>query len=495
MRIRLIKIGLISLLSVWVFVLFFNGSVNKLESKPNLLIIQTDEHNFRTLGCYRKTLSDEQSFIWGKGNIVETPNIDWLADRGALCTSYYASTPVCSPSRASFMSGKFPQNTPVITNNIPMSDDLVTFAEVLYRKGYATGYSGKWHLDGTGKPQWEPVRKFGFEDNKYMFNRGHWKQLEDGPEGPRVAARDHHGDPSYDISGANKNNFTTDFLTQKTIDFINEHKNEPFCYMVSLPDPHGPDVVRAPYDTMYNHMQFEIPDTYEDAQIRQPDWVSSKGQKMSQKAMVRYFGMVKCIDDNIGRILKTLETSGILNNTIVVFTSDHGDLLGEHGRNNKGVPFEGSAKIPFVLYYPAKVEKKTIIDEALTTVDFMPTILALLGVENPDQQDGRDASGLFTKESKNWKDIAFIRGTGQNNQTSDLNWFGAITDRYKLIYDPIGDPWLIDLEKDPNELHNFYNELTYKTIRKDLANELLKYGKKYNDPRIEVDKIKMEMGD
>ena len=120
---------------------------------------------------------------------VETPNIDWIADHGAICTSFYATTPVCSPFRGTFVSGRYPQNTPVVNNNIPLGDNIITFAELLRRQGYATGYAGKWHLDGSGKPQWAPKRKFGFDDNRYMFNRGHWKKLEDTPNGPKVAAR------------------------------------------------------------------------------------------------------------------------------------------------------------------------------------------------------------------------------------------------------------------------------------------------------------------
>jgi len=118
---------------------------------PNLLVIHTDEHNFRTLGCYRELLSEEQALMWGDA-VVTTPHVDWLAEHGALCTSFYATTPVCSPSRGAFVSGWYPRNTPVVTNNIPMDDRVVTFAEVLRRAGYATGYAGKWHLDGTGKP-------------------------------------------------------------------------------------------------------------------------------------------------------------------------------------------------------------------------------------------------------------------------------------------------------------------------------------------------------
>ena len=167
---------------------------------PNLLIIHCDELNFRTLGCYRETLSKEQAFMWGPKAFVETPHIDAIAKEGALCTKFYAATPVCSPSRSSWVSGRYPQNTPVTNNSVHLHDDVVTFGHQLQKAGYETGYSGKWHLDGNGKPQWEPKRSFGFGDNRYMFNRGHWKQLELTKEGPKVKARDKKGKPSYSVA-------------------------------------------------------------------------------------------------------------------------------------------------------------------------------------------------------------------------------------------------------------------------------------------------------
>ena len=447
-----------------------------LKGKPNLLIIQTDEHHFNTLGCYG-------------GRVVKTPHIDWLAANGARCTSFYATTPVCSPSRAAFVSGRYPQNTPVTTNNIPLNGNTVTFASVLRSRGYATGYAGKWHLDGAGKPQWEPRRRFGFEDNRYMFNRGHWKKMEETTKGPAIAARDKKGKPGYAVDGADATSFTTDWLTTRTIDFIKAHRTEPFCYMVSIPDPHGPNTVRAPYNTMYSAKQVQIPPTLKRTPEQTPKWgAAAKGvtEASLRKFMPQYYGMVKCVDDNVGRVLKTLRELELIDNTIVIFTADHGDLCGEHGRLNKGVPYEGSAKVPFVMYFPEKVKAGTVIDNALSCVDFMPTVLSLMGAPSQKTVQGRDASALFTSGAPaDGEDIAFIRGTH--------NWLCAVTHRYKLVYSQQDTPWMFDLQKDPSELNNVFGNPTYKETAARLTRQLMAYCKQYADPYGDIPKTREEM--
>ena len=459
------------------------------KARLNLVVIHTDEHNFRTLGCYRALMAGEQALMWGP-SVVETPHIDWIARSGAVCTRFYGTTPVCSPSRSAFVSGRYPQNTPVTTNNIPMSDDVVTFAEVLRRQGYATGYAGKWHLDGTGKPQWAPQRKFGFQDNRYMFNRGHWKQLEDTPKGPRVKARSAQGGPNYNVAGADAKSFTTDFLAEKTVEFINAHKDGPFCFMVSIPDPHGPNTVRPPYDTMYDPSKLTAPASMSKPAEGVPSWATKVRAGWTGKPMALYYGMVKCIDDNVGKILSALRTAGVLEKTVVVFTADHGDLCGEHGRDNKGVPLEGSAKIPFVMYCPGKVRPGTVVKEALSCVDFLPTVISLMRFKTAGKEEGRDASGLFTgKPPADWKDIAFIRGTGKGDS---VNWLAAVTSRYKLVLSPRDEPWLIDLQKDPNELVNLFQDAAHRETVRKLAADLVAYCTKHNDnygshPRIKAD--------
>ena len=134
-------------------------------AKPNLLIIHTDEQNFRTLGCYRALLSKEEAFVWGDGIAVETSHVDSLARRGVICDRFYAASPVCTPSRASFLTGCYPQNTGAPANDMALRDDVLTFAEVLRRNGYATGYAGKLHVDGPARPGWTPARHLGFTSN------------------------------------------------------------------------------------------------------------------------------------------------------------------------------------------------------------------------------------------------------------------------------------------------------------------------------------------
>jgi arylsulfatase A-like enzyme len=154
--------------------------IEKPVNKPNLIIIQTDEHNFRTLSAYQKLLPKELANIWGEKATIETPFIDSIADEGAICTSYYSTSPVCTPSRASFVSGLYPYATGADKNDNPLKDSVITFAEVLKRDGYATSYVGKWHLEGRTKEEiikdkkskicYVPKRKFGFSDNRYMIN-------------------------------------------------------------------------------------------------------------------------------------------------------------------------------------------------------------------------------------------------------------------------------------------------------------------------------------
>ena len=457
-----------------------NALYAKKSDKPNILWIITDEHNFRTLGCYRDLLTTEQANMWGN-TVVETPNIDRLAQKGAIFTRMYSSSPVCSPCRASMFTGQYPQTVNVPQNDLVMDASYPTIATVLSSEGYSTGYAGKWHLSGDDKPGWEPKPTYGFQDNRYMFNRGHWKKLGFETDGkPEVSAKDKNGEPSYNVDNADSTSFTTDWLANRTIDFIDANKNKPFFYVVSIPDPHGPNSVRSPYDTMYADAHFDIPKTFY-AKIKKddPKW-RQEDPKLKQEGTLsdiyaQYYGMVKCIDDNVGRIIDKLKAEGLLENTIILFTSDHGDLMGEHRRLNKGVPYEGSAKIPFIVYAENKVKAGTVVTKAANATDWMATFLSLAGVKKQPQTAGRDLTPLIQDPSlKKWDDITFSR-LG--------SWVAAFDSRYKFIIDSSkADPWLLDNEKDPDENVNYYGNPAYKRVTLHLAQKLKSYLKEQADP-------------
>ena len=457
--------------------------------RPNLVIVMTDEHNLRTLGCYRDLMSSEQAYVWGDGVKVETPHIDSIAQEGALLTNFYVSTPVCSPSRAAFLTGKYPHQVGMATNDLSMNDDTITFAEVLGREGYATSYIGKWHLDGTGKPQWEPERKFGWQDNRYMFNRGHYKKFKETPDGPRVDApirKD--GIPGYDVGDADEKSYATDFLMDRTLEFIRREQEGPFCVMLSLPDPHGPNHVRAPYDEMYRHLDFQEPRTMFKSDAETPGWSAKSGnnyieeQKLNPEAMAAIFGMVKCIDDNIGRLLAELESLDLTENTIVVFTSDHGDLMGEHRRHNKGLPYDMSAKVAFLVKQPGVVPAGKRIEASMTSADFAPTLLSLLGSDNTLANiPGRDFSLNF---SDGRSTITSDRSTYLRATTVEPNWLAVTDSRHKLVISDQDEPWLFDLQKDPDELHNYSDDPNYAEIKQRLTHDLRLWMERVEEPAL-----------
>jgi len=161
---------------------------------------------------------------------------------------------------------------------------------------------------------------------------------------------------------------------------------------------------------------------------------------------------------------------------VIVFTSDHGDLCGEHGRLNKGVPYEGSARIPFLIRCPSQIPAGTVVNEALSCVDFFPTAMALMDQTYDIKVDGRNAAALLKGQGKDWNDVTVIRSTPGNNP-----WLAAVTAQYKLVLCTDGEPWLIDVKNDPNELTNLIANPEHRPLVRRLAQHLQTYGNKHDD--------------
>lgn len=428
----------------------------------------------------------EQSNMWGLGAVVTTPNLDRLAKEGVLCTRAYATSPVCSPCRAAMITGRYPHATGVPQNNMVLDREVPTLADRLNDAGYRSAFIGKWHLGGSGKPEWAPAIDGGFQSKKFMFNRGHWKKFDIVDSQPIVAAR-LKGKPSYNLQAADQQTFSTDWLTDRALEFIAEDgAKKPFFTVISYPDPHGPNTVRAPYDHMFDDLPFAAPRTYRTGDSK-PKWLTVKNHPVFRGAdMSRYFGMVKCIDDNIGRLLESMKQSGQLENTLIIMTSDHGDLCYEHDLQNKGNPYEGSARVPMILRQPGRISAGEYYTGPVGTVDITPTVMGLLNLpSNPDDQ-GRDLSKEFTGVGSRpgGEEVTFLRNAGISAQ-----WIAAVDARYKLVLSVDDRPWLFDSQQDPDELKNMYGQVETTKVSQRLARGLRDYGERTQDPHLQNKEI------
>ena len=498
------------------------------QTQPNLIMILTDEHNYRTINCYREhllsknTYTPEQVNVWGDSPdlIPSTPHLDKLASEGALYSNFYSVSPLCTPSRASFMTGLYPTFVgDAKGNHGVLGDDLVTWAEVLRKEGYRTGYMGKWHLDGRAKPGWDTDRDrpFGFTHNQYRWNRGHWKYLDEDVNGTMHSyTMDHEGT----FHGVEAEHFTTDFLINRGIEFVEQatDDNVPFALVISIPDPHGPNENRPEYRDMFDHLFFQYPESARRNMKYDPPapgfnylskdtvpvlevdaWVDKYEQgRFWQTHMRQYYGMVKCIDDNVGKLMKSLQESGIDDDTIVVFTSDHGDQLMEHGKLNKGRPYEGSAGVPFLIRWPDVIPAGKVVETARSSVDFAPTILSLMGVD-VDGSDS-DATGMNFQGVDASQDLLSTQKLIKDGSqivisfTTERAWVAAIKDGYKYIVQANGEPWLYDLNIDPEEMVNQIDSWFHTEIVDDLRNALVEALSMYKIPITEsVDTLFLDM--
>ncbi len=427
--------------------------------RPNLLIIHTDQLSSWALSVYARRLTRVPNY--GKV-LVETPRIDSLARDGALLENFFVNSAVCTPSRGCLLTGRYPHAHGAYRNNIEMNRDEVTLAHVLQRNGYATGYAGKWHLDGEPKPGWiKPERSMGFADCRFMFNRGHWKKIEDQPTGdPKVSA--------YKVVG-DRDTYTTDWLTDKTIDFIEGRDDRPFFYVVSLPDPHTPFTVREPYMTMYRPDDMVTPNTFK------PPRPARAAALLRNKA--RYCGLVKCIDDNVGRLLDTLRREGILDETIVVFTTDHGEYMGEHNLYGKNQWYRTAYQVPFLVRWPKKVKRGAVIDEFVTNVDVQQTLLGLMGIEPSGREQGRDASPLLRGEAVRWKNEAMIHH-------SSLKSAGVFTPEYELILKENGQHMLFNRLHDPEQTANLFSRVAHGNVVQELKDRIVRHHNHVASPAV-----------
>ena len=407
------------------------------ERKPNVVFVFSDQQRWDTLGAY--------------GNpVVRTPNLDALARQGVRFDNLFTTSPVCSPSRASLLTGRYPHEHGVVVNNITLSPREISVAHAFKDHGYITGYIGKWHLTDVGLPGFVPPEaRLGF-DHWFAFNRGHSKTFKgfrgDDPQLVEI--------PRY----------TTDVLVDEVISFIRRYKDRPFLLFCSIPDPHQPYSVREPYASMYPPDEIPLPESFSQGPDDLPPAArdlfrltqmrirgmlemgeARTEREAFQKITSQYYGMISCIDENIGRILEELRTLDLEEDTIFVYTSDHGDFMGAHHLLYKSLMYEEACKLPGIIRYPREVPSGLTIDELVSIIDFMPTLLELAGLPVPKTVSGRSVVPLLRGEPVKWRDALFME-LGNSCAIRTKGW--------KYILHRDYPPEMYHLEEDPYELRN-----------------------------------------
>jgi len=437
---------------------------------PNILFVFADQLRSMDLGCYG---SDQ----------VRTPHIDRLAKEGVLFKNAISTAPVSGPFRGMLMTGNFPLKNGMVFTDHFLRNPAPYFAQVCKAQGYQTGYIGKWHLDGYGRTAYiPPERRLGFDYWRALecthdyFRSKYYHQDE---EEPRIW-------PDYDAISQ----------TREACQFIEDLKgNDPFCLFISWGPPHDPYIApqqymeRFPVDAirlrenvrdyeaaerMKQESDTAIPSHFQSGRERFQDALSREtGDAEIRKWYSGYFAAIETLDNCMGELIAALEKSGQLDDTIIVFTSDHGDNLGSHRQYGKQLPYEESISIPFIVRYPEKIKAGTKTEALLAPQDMMPTVLSLAGIPC-HEVDGKDISGAAMGRDRDIQDAVLIMKSVwlSTNWITNGNgpWRGVRTKRhtYARKSDSL-KPWMLfDNEADPQQMNNLVDDPAYAGLLKEL---------------------------
>lgn len=447
------------------------ASARAADKRPNILLMLPDQMRACAMGCM--------------GNPdVKTPNIDRMAHEGMLFRHTYANTPVCCPARAILMTGTYPHVNGMVANDLRLRESNVTIAEILRDAGYRTGFVGKWHLDGGPRlPGFVPPgpRRQGFE---------YWAAYE---------CSHTHFTPYYfrdtpDVIMVQK--FEPEASADFAVEFLKEQpKDKPFFLTLQLGPPHDPYGAPDKYMKMYDPEKLTmrknwepnsettkhlptIPPKYRYPGLPASPFVPSGGRE----EVAAYYAAISAIDEQVGRILQTLKDTGLDENTIILFTSDHGDMLGSHGLRRKRKPYEESANVPGIIRWPGKVPAGKVVDTLFSHVDMPVTLLSLAGMKAPKNMQGTDLSHVALGHTTKGPDAIFQQIFVPYHPDEIVKpWRGIITERYTYSRYEDG-PWLLfDNKEDPWQMHNLATDPKAADLAKKLDQKLTTLMKKHGD--------------
>ena len=413
---------------------------------PNVVFILTDEWRGQALGCM--------------GNPdVRTPHLDRLASEGVLMRNTLANTPVCCPARSVMLTGTYTSRTGMVANDLRLDESKITLGDLFSRAGYRTGYVGKWHLDGGPRaPGFIPPgrRRHGFQfwaanecNHNYFYN---WYFRDENV--PIVTEQ-----------------YEPEFWTQLALEFLYESQARPFFLMLSIGAPHDPYLAPQKYLDLYDPQKLTM----------RPNWVEGV-RGAGRREIAAYYAAMTAIDDQVGLVLRTLHELELDNNTIVFFSSDHGNMLGSQGKILKRKPWEESIRVPGIMRCPGLIPAGRKTDALISHVDFAPTLLSLCGLPVPADMQGADQSAIVTGKSEKSSDAAFFQIFGPYHGGGlQAGWRGIRTERYMYARWEQG-PWVLyDLEKDPYEMKNLAADPSAGAVRADMDRKLLTWMERVGD--------------
>ena len=405
--------------------------------KPNIVFALADQWRAQATG-------------YGGDPNVKTPNLDALASKSINFTNAVSVSPVCTPYRASLMTGRYPLSTGMFMNDLYLPDEEVCMAEIFKTAGYETAYIGKWHLDGHGRDTYIPKqRRQGFD---------YWKVLE----------CTHDYNQSYYYAGDDPTKLMWQGYdaypqTQDAQKYIRKHaKNDkPFLLVISYGGPHFP----------HHTAPEELKDMYPPDSIKLHPNVPEKWEEKARKEAQGYYAHCTALDKCMTDLYKTIEETGITENTIFVFTSDHGEMLGSQGQppKQKQRPWDESIRVPFLMRYPAAgADKGRTVKTPINTPDILPTLLSLAGVAIPDTVEGEDISRLVLN-SKSREDRPVLFMSVSPFGAGNIKAFrGVRTSRYTYVCNSDG-PWLLyDNQVDPYQMNNLLGVVAHADLQKKL---------------------------
>jgi N-acetylglucosamine-6-sulfatase len=444
------------------------------EKQRNIVFILSDDHRWDWLG-----------FMPEAPKFLETPNLDRLAKEGAHLRNAFVSTSLCSPSRASILTGQYMHHHRVVDNQRPEPAGIRFFPEYLRAAGYETAFFGKWHM---GHDSDEPRKGFDY----WAGFRGQGEYF----------------DTTLNVNGARKQfkGYSTDVLTDLALEWMRARGGKPFFVYLSFKAPHFPFEPAPRHRGRYGKAPVRYPPTMantEENYATQPRWVRERRFGIHgvdhmetgrfdndpvpsfEDLFRRYSEAIHSTDENVGRVLKQLDDAGLRDSTLVVYMGDNGFALGEHGFYDKRDAFETSIRVPLLAHAPGRIKPGTVVKQMVQNIDIAPTLLEAAGVAQPaktPRMDGRSFWPLLQGHDVPWRDHILYEYHWEWNFPATPTTFAIRTDRWKYIY--YHGLWdkdsFHDLQTDPLERHNLIAVPSYQEqiakLKKQMFDELEKSG-------------------